>query len=342
MRAWLYDSVSGGLETHLSLVDDAPQPPSLGPNDILIKVHAMSPNPADYKFPEGLGMLWRLAVSLPATPGSDFSGTVAGLGDMVKEVGEFTIGQPVYGCTPPPTRHGSLGEYVIATMASCAPVPSPAGALTLESAACLGVAAQTAYQAISPHVVAGDMVFINGGSGGVGTFAIQIARVLGCRVVTSCSGRNAELCRSLGADEVLDYTEVDVSKALRAKGPVFKLALDNIGLEPADLYKAADEYLMPAGRFVQVGAGLSLRHMMSTAGRALRPAGLGGGKRKWQFMSLQSKHADLAKLGRWAAEGQIRVVVEETYRFEDAPKAYEKMRTGRTKGCLVVKGPDAK
>ncbi|OLN81919.1 Zinc-type alcohol dehydrogenase-like protein C16A3.02c 3 [Colletotrichum chlorophyti] len=342
MRAWLYDAVSGGLETHLRLVADAPSPPPLGPNDLLIKIHAMSPNPADYKFPEGLGLLWRLAVSLPATPGSDFSGTIAGLGDIIKDVGEFTVGQPVYGCMPLSARHGSLGEYVIATRDGCAPLPSPAGALTLESAACLGVAALTAYQAISPHVGPGDRVFINGGSGGVGTFAIQIALALGCRVVASCSGRNIELCRSLGAEEVLDYTEVDISKALKAKGPVFKLALDNVGLEPPDLFKAADEYLMPAGRFVQVGAGLTRQHVVSMAGRALRPAVLGGGRRKWQFMALQSSHADLVRLGKWAAEGKIRVVVEETYRFEDAPKAYKKMRTGRTRGCLVVKGSDAK
>ncbi|KAL0931111.1 zinc-dependent acohol dehydrogenase (reticulon-4-interacting protein 1) [Colletotrichum truncatum] len=342
MQAWLYDSVAGGLEARMRLVADAPLPPALGPEDILVKVHAMSPNPADYKFPEGLGLLWRLAVSLPATPGTDFSGTITGLGDAIRDAGEFTVGQPVYGWASPARRHGSLGEYVVATRDGCAPVPSPAGALTLDSAACLGVAAQTAYQAINPHVAPGDWVFINGGSGGVGTFAIQIARTLGCRVVASCSGRNAELCRSLGADEVLDYTEVDVSEALKAKGPKFKLALDNVGREPPDLYKAADEYLLPAGRFVQVGAGLTLRDMMSTAGRALRPSRLGGGSRKWQFMGMQTKHADLVTLGRWAADGDIRAVVSETYKFEDAPKAYEKLRTGRTTGCLVVKGPDAK
>ncbi|GJC85409.1 zinc-type alcohol dehydrogenase-like protein C16A3.02c [Colletotrichum liriopes] len=342
MQAWLYDSVAGGLETRMRLATDAPLPPALGPNDILVKVHAMSPNPADYKFPEGLGLLWRLAVPLPATPGTDFSGTITELGDAIRDAGEFTVGQPVYGWSSLAGRHGSLGEYVVATRDGCAPVPSPAAALTLESAACLGVAAQTAYQAISPYVAPGDWVFINGGSGGVGTFAIQIACALGCRVVVSCSGRNAELCRSLGADEVLVYTEVDVSEALKAKGPMFKLALDNVGFDPPDLYKAADEYLLPAGRFVQVGAGLALRDMMSTAGRALWPARLGGGSRKWQFMGMQTKHEDLVTLGRWAADGEIKVVVSESYKFEDAPKAYEKLRTGRTIGCLVVKGPDEK
>lgn len=181
----------------------------------------------------------------------------------------------------------------------------------------------------------GDKVFINGGSGGTGTFGIQIAKVRGCHVTVSCSPGKADLCRSLGADEIIDYTTTDVSRALKAKGQVFSLVVDNVGT-PGDLYKSADEFLLPDGKFVQVGGTPSLASAKAIASRLLLPSFLGGGKHKFSLYSIGHSREDLAQLGRWMAEKKIRVVIEQTYELEDLPKAFEKLKKGSNAGKLVI------
>ncbi|RYC56558.1 hypothetical protein CHU98_g9641, partial [Xylaria longipes] len=137
---------------------------------------------------------------------------------------------------------------------------------------------------------------------------------------------------------VLDYTSTNVSNALRARGHVFRLVLDTVGGSPADLYKAADDYLLPEGIFVQIGAPFSVSGMRSTASRAFLPSILGGGKRAWKFVAVADRHEDLAQLAQWMQEGKIRAEIEgDIIPFEDAPKAFEMLKTGRTRGNLVVK-----
>lgn len=157
-------------------------------------------------------------------------------------------------------------------------------------------------------------------------------------MTASCSARNVELCKSLGASTVLDYTSTNISDALRARGQVFRLVLDTVGSSPADLYKAADGYMLPDGIFVQIGAPMSVSGMRGTASRALLPSILGGGKRTWKFVAVADKHEDLAQLAEWMHEGKIRAIVEgDIIPFEEAPKVFEKLKTGRTRGNLVVK-----
>ncbi|KAI0482185.1 hypothetical protein GGR56DRAFT_663204 [Xylariaceae sp. FL0804] len=340
MRAWLYTSASGGLERAMKLTSDAPQPPRpLPKGQVLVRVHRMSLNPADYKFPEALGPLARAVVGTPAAPGMDFAGVVVeAAGDSGTD--GFDVGQKVFGRVFK-TRFGPLGEYVLAGREQLAALPDEG--VSLDEAACVGTAGLTAYQSIAPHVRAGrgDEVFVNGGSGGTGTFGIQVAKALGCRVTASCSARNADLCRSLGADEVVDYTSEDVCAALRARGKVFKLVVDNVGHSPADLHKAADDFLVPAaeggGRYVQVGAGASLGDVATLAKRSLLPSLLGGGKSAFEFMFTKESHEDLAQLGRWMQEGKVKAVIDEVFEFADAPKAIEKLKSGRAKGKIVVK-----
>ncbi|KAH6655818.1 chaperonin 10-like protein [Truncatella angustata] len=330
MRAWLYSTASGGLEKNLKLSEATVQP--VAKDQVLVKVHSTSLNPADYKVPE-LGMVARLAISTPAAPCMDFSGTVEEVGDDVKSADAFRVGEKVFGRVAP-QQYGGLSEFVSAKPECLAKLPE---GVSEEHASCIGTAGMTAYQCIAPHVKAGDKVFINGGSGGVGTFGIQIAKALGCQVTTSCSGKNAELVKSLGADEVIDYTKENVSEVLKSKGQVFKLAVDNVG-HPADLYKAGDAYLVPEGKFVQVGGDMSLGAMSSLATRALQPSFLGGGKRSWQFLVTASKHDDLVQVGKLMQEGKVKAVIDETFEFKDAPKAFEKLKTGRSRGKIVVQG----
>lgn len=328
MRAWLYTSTSGGLEKNLKLSEATVKP--ISKDQVLVKVHSTSLNPADYKVPE-LGMVARLAISTPAAPCMDFAGTIAEVGANVKAADAFRVGEKVFGRSGP-QQHGALGEVIVAKPDGLASLPE---GVSEGDASTVGTAGLTAYQSVVPHVKAGDKVFINGGSGGTGTFGIQFAKALGCHVTTSCSSKNVELVKSLGADEVIDYTKEDVIEALKSKGQVFKHVVDNVG-SPAGLYKAADLYLVPDGKFVQVGAEISLGTMSSLASRSLLPSVLGGGKRSFLVMMVQTKHDDYVHIGKLMQEGKVKAVVDETFEYKDAPKAFEKLKTGRSRGNIVV------
>ncbi|KAI1772141.1 reticulon-4-interacting protein 1, mitochondrial precursor [Hypoxylon cercidicola] len=329
MRAWMYDSVSGGLEKSIKLVEGAALPfhQTLPKDAVLVKVHYSALNPGDYKMAE-LGMLGRVLITTPASPGLDFSGVVAQTGEAINT---FSVGQRVYGRVEP-NRYGTLGEYVCASVAGCAALPE---GVSLKEASCIGTAGLTAYQCIVPNVKEGDKIFINGGSGGTGTFGIQIAKAVGCHVTTSCSGKNVELCRSLGADEIIDYTQENVSEVLKKKGQVYQLVVDNTG-SPSDLYKAADHFLLPKGKFVQIGGPMSLAGIKTTASRALLPSFLGGGKRKWEYLLTKKNHEHLEQIGTWVKEGKVKAVIDDVFRYEDVPKAFEKLKLGRATGKIVI------
>jgi alkaline phosphatase D len=258
--------------------------------------------------------------------------------------GLFSPGDVVFGRIDV-SNHGTLAEYFIAPAAGCAKVPGELfarekqeGKITADEAACLGVAGLTAYQAIRPYVEEGkgEKVFINGGGGGVGTMAIQIAKTLGCYVVVSCSGAKEELCKRLGADEVIDYTKGDLVERLKRMGKVFKLVADN-AVTPKELYVAANEFLVDGGRFVQIGGGFNREILQITLGRVVWPRMLGGGKHAFEVFLLRNKREDSEQLMRWMVEGKMEVVVEEVFELERVKEAFEKLKGGRCYGKLVVR-----
>jgi NADPH:quinone reductase-like Zn-dependent oxidoreductase len=165
--------------------------------------------------------------------------------------------------------------------------------------------------------------------------SIQIAKALGCHVTTSCSTANVELCKSLGADEVLDFTSADLVGQMQKKGQVFDLVLDNVG-SPANLCKVSHTFLVPGGRFLQVDGGLSLNDMKRLSSNMMLPSFLGGGKRKYVFVTAKANAADFEQLAAWMKEGKIRAVVDSTFEFDDVPKAFERLKTGRARGKVVV------
>lgn len=349
MRAWQYNNASQGLDKALHLNEIATPPPAsaLSPDALLVQVHFMSVNPADYKLAE-LGLLARALVSPPAAPGMDFSGRVVAAGS--RSTATYPPGQLVFGRVEPPTKHGTMGGYVVVKNGEgVARVPEGMEARMPDLAA-VGTVGLTALQCIRPYLKGEDQgeggkdgaakVFINGGSGGTGTFGIQIAKALGCHVTTSCSGRNAELCRGLGADEVIDYTEQNVSEVLSAKGKVFSLVVDNVGFSPPgqeDLYIAANKFLTDDGQFVQVGGGASKAMVTAVVKRALVPGLLGGGKRHWKFAVTSQSHEGLETIAGWMREGKMKAVIDEVVDFQHAPQAYTRLKTGRAKGKIVVK-----
>lgn len=252
MKAWQYNSTSGGVEKNLELNHVAPQP-TISDNEVLVEVHAMALNPVDHKVTEGPMPIRLLGANL--IPGADFCGKVSKVG---KKVDEFQIGEWVFGAKVGELKNGTLAQYVTVPREMVAPLPE---GVKVEDAAGVGIVGLTELQALKPNVKAGDKVFINGGSGGTGVYGIQIAKALGCHVTTTCSTTNVDLCKSLGADEVIDYKKEDVAHTLSSKGPTFDLVVDNIGM-PQDLYKASSAFLVPSGKFVQIGMAPSLGGMM--------------------------------------------------------------------------------
>jgi NADPH:quinone reductase-like Zn-dependent oxidoreductase len=341
MRAWRYTDASGGLEKSMQLVD-GPIPSAVSQpksDHEVIKVHAMSLNPGDYKMAErsailGAVMSWAL-IRTPATPGLDFAGTVA---SGPRE------GMRVFGTQAWLYQNGTLAEYAQAMKKVLMKIPE---GMSFEDAAALGTGIVTAYISLVPFVrgkQVGQRVFINGGSGGVGTFTIQVAKLLGCHVTASCSTRNVELCRSLGADEIFDYMTVEardigneLSRRVR-EGTLepFNLVIDIVGHD-IHLHRKSDGFIKDGGQFVLIAAmDETWGGIWSMAQSWLRPRWLGGARSAWKFLLAYQDEEIVKEIEAWLAAGKVRIVVDETFPFEDAPKAVAKLKTGKAQGKIVV------
>lgn len=150
-----------------------------------------------------------------------------------------------------------------------------------------------------------------------------------------CSAANIELCRSLGADAIIDYTKADILFGLKKMGQVFDLAVDNIG-SPSDFYERSDTFLKSSGMFMLVRVNLSLSGFGVVLSRLMRPRFLGGKNRAFHFVRNTSSRDDFTQIGKWMVEGEVKAVIDGVFEWEDVPKAYEKLRTGYTKGEIIV------
>lgn len=181
-------------------------------------------------------------------------------------------------------------------------------------------------------------MFINGGSGGTGTYGIQIAKALGCTVTTTCSGPNVELCKNLGADEVIDYRSEDLIASLKQhhsnKDDQFDLLIDNVDT-PA-VYYNSETYLKPEGRYIGIAGSISLSSVISQLTILCLPSWLGGGKRKSQFLIRKSSVEDYTKLIDLMKDGKVKAQIEKEYTLDEAGEAIARLKTGRTVGKLVV------
>ncbi|KAJ5129089.1 uncharacterized protein N7443_006204 [Penicillium atrosanguineum] len=325
MKAWLYSSTSAGLEKNMYLDSSARVPPAPCGDEVLVQVLSSALNPADFKVPEMGPHARHLVIGMPASPGMDFCGRVVTSGPGAG----FKPGQLVYGCHSMPMKFGALAEYLSISAKLIAPVPE---GVSVDDAASLGIAGQSAYQALDGYVKEGDKVFVNGGSGGCGIFAIQIAKHMGCFVAVTCSTKNVELCYRLGADEVIDYTAVgDVVGALKKKGIIYDHILDHVGL-PSDLYFQCHHFLRPGGVFVQVGASA----LTTFISRVAWPSFLGGGKRKYVIFFFKNTQNHTVKLGELVQQGVLKLQFDSKYEFADAVKAFERLRSGRARGKVLV------
>ncbi|KAH6981700.1 hypothetical protein BKA56DRAFT_485282 [Ilyonectria sp. MPI-CAGE-AT-0026] len=331
MRAW-HCPAPGPIDQTLVLVADAPRPSQpLKNGQLLVGVARASLNPADYKV-VGLGVASRALTQFPKTPGMDFSGRVVAVAEA--GVGDIKPGDAVLGRVTAVRRAGTLAQFVVVDYDSCVAVPA---GVDLDAAAGVTTAALTAYLTIAPHIKPRDRIFINGGSGGVGLFGIQIAKALGCHVTATCSPAKAPLCKAAGADDIIDYTSSDVVAELKKKGQVFSLLVDNVGNAPANLYAMSHHCLLPGAKFVFVGGAVSWGSGVSLARSLLLPAFLGGGRRRFVAFNIYSDRSALEQIAAWMAEGKVKTVIDSVFEFEDAPKAFAQLKKGSSGGKIIVR-----
>jgi NADPH:quinone reductase-like Zn-dependent oxidoreductase len=298
-------------------------------DQILVKVHAVSVNPYDWHFVEGTPYVMRaFGVGLRKPKeirlGVDFAGTVEGVG---KNVTQFKPGDEVFG-----GRDGAFAEYVC-RRAVGAIAPKPAG-LTFEQAASINIAGITALQGVRDkgQVQAGQKVLINGASGGVGTFAVQIAKSFGAEVTGVCSTRNLEMVRSLGADHVIDYTKEDFTKGDQR----YDVILDNVGNHSLSEYR---RLLTPNGIYVLIGGGgANEQGFLGGLAKALDAAVYSKlVKQKMGMMMADPSTKDLTLLADMMQSGKIKPVIDRTYKsLSEIPEAIRYVEEGHARGKVVI------
>ena len=296
-------------------------PPEIGDRDVLVRVRAASIHVGDVIVMTGSPYLMRLATGLRKpknqVPGTDIAGTVEAVGD---DVTQLRPGDDVFGwCT------GAFAEYAAAREDQFVLKPA---ALTFEQAAAVGVSATTALQLLRDdgHVQPGQKVLINGASGGVGTFAVQIAKAFGAEVTGVCSTRNMAMVRSIGADHVIDYTKEDFRKG----GPRYDLILDNVGDHSMSATRRA---LAPTGLLLSNGGG----HADGALGRVIRLAVVSMFVRQQGKPSVKTQNrADLQALKKLVEAGKVLPVIDAAYPLDETPRAIGHVATGRARGTVVV------
>lgn len=326
MRSWQYSSTKGGLENDLTLnIVPMPQPKA---DQHVVRIIAAAVNPVDYRLAE-FQLLHRLTFPKPASPGNDFAGYILkpAPGSALKP------GQLVFGGAGTNFMcGGAMSEYGVSNTKAITPIPA---GLSTTDAAGITIAGLTAYQSILPHSKPGSHVFLNGGSGGVGAFGIQIAKAEGRHVTVTCSTANVELCKSLGADEVINYKTQNVLQTLKASPHKYDLVVDNVG-NGQNLYWKAHEYTNPGAKFVTVAVSHDFSFIWFIAMSQFLPSFLSGAKRQHLTVFGNAKAEDLKQIAEWMAEGKIKSVIDSKYKFEELRQAYQRLKTGRAKGKIVV------
>lgn len=296
--------------------------PAVDDQGVLVRVHAASANAGDWRLLRGTPLAFRLVAGLTKPKfkiiGNDIAGTVEAVG---RNVTHFKRGDEVFGDVSR-CGFGAYAEYVVARENALALKPAN---LSFEEAASLPTAACTALEGLRKgQIQPGQKVLIHGASGGVGTFAVQIAKALGAEVTGVSSAKNAEMLRSIGADRVLDYSITDFASS----GMKFDLILAVNGDRSIWDYRRT---LTPTGRYVMAGG--SNRQLWEAL--SLGPL-LSIGNQKLGNLLARPTSADLLTLKELVEAGKLRPVIERCYQLREVPQAIERLETGHASGKLVV------
>ncbi|PYL29316.1 MAG: alcohol dehydrogenase, partial [Verrucomicrobia bacterium] len=302
--------------------------PTPADDQILVRVRAASVNPYDWHFVEGTPKIIRLMGIGLRKPkeirlGVDFAGTVETVG---KNVTQFKPGDEVFG-----GREGAFAEYVCRRAVGS--VASKPASITFEQAASLNIAGITALQAVRDRgkMQSGQKVLINGASGGVGTFAVQIAKSFGADVTGVCSTRNVNLVRSLGADHVIDDTKEDFTKSAER----YDVILDNV---PNHSLSEVRRVLTPKGKYVLIGGGGAneqgfigpFARIIKTKVQSLFAS------QEMGMMMADSNQKDLSLLAEMVESGKMKPVIDRTYKLAEVPEAIGYLEQGHARGKVVI------
>jgi NADPH:quinone reductase-like Zn-dependent oxidoreductase len=296
-------------------------------NQLLVKIHAASINPADWHYVRGEPYLMRMDAGFgtPKDPrvGIDFAGVVETVG---KDVTRFKPGDEVFG-----GRNGALAEYIV--IKEDGNLTRKPANISFDEAAAVNVGALTSLQALRDRggVKPGQKVLINGSSGGVGTYAVQLAKWLGAEVTAVCSTRNVELVRSLGADHVIDYTKEDFTEGAER----YDVVMDNVVNRPILQVR---RILKPKGKYLIIGGGGPDTDPWFGAFKAPVKAMV----ISWFvdqdlrfFLSLASAE-DLGTLAGLLESGKIRSVIDRRYPLAEAAEAMRYLEAGRSRGKVII------
>lgn len=313
---------------------DMPEP-QVGANDVLIRIHATAINLLDSKVRDGEFKLF-LPYRPPFILGHDLAGTVESVGANVRG---FKTGDQVY-ARPRDHRTGTFAEMIAVDQADVAMKPA---SLTMEEAASIPLVGLTAWQALVEvgRVTPGQKVFIQAGSGGVGTFAIQLAKHLGATVATTTSAANVELVRSLGADVVIDYKTQDFEQVLSG----YDLVLNS---QDGKALAKSLNILKPGGQLISISGppdvpfaqALKLNVLLRFVMRMLSRGVLKKAKARgvgYSFLFMRADGAQLAQIAKLIDADAIRPVVDRVFPFAQTAQALAYVETGRAKGKVVVK-----
>lgn len=305
----------GGVEKIEQI--DAPDP-VVGPDSVLIRVRAAGVNPVDAKIRQG-GSAERWPHFFPLILGWDAAGVVEQAGPAVTHIG---VGDEVYAyCRKDFVRDGTYAELVSVRAADVVRKPATA---SWEEAAAVPLAALTAYQLLHDalHVERGDTVLVHGGSGGVGSFAVQLARIAGAHVIATASSANHDFLRELGAAEAIDYNELDFAEAVKESHPG---GIDHvIDLAGAGTLERSADVVRPRGMAASV--------LVPQAPAAFAERGIA-----YRYVFVRPDGAQLTALAELIDTGSVRVVLQEVLALDQATRAHELIESGHTRGKLVLR-----
>jgi len=301
-------------------IKDIPRPEP-GKKQVLVQVHKASVNPRDWLLQEGRYQFKAFMGRPPITLGSDFSGRVAALGKGVKNT---RVGDEVFGLA---WKMGAFAEFVVVDEAAIAPRPRNVAPDIAAAIPCAGQTALRGLKGLKP----GNCVLVNGAAGGVGSFAIQFAKAMGCHVTAVASGRNEGFCKEIGADEFINYETTSFSKSTRGQDMVFDAVGRSSFVKCRRVLAKGGVYVTPIP---------TVPNLM----QAIKTAVLSGfgllRTRRVRLVFARTSTEQLTQIAGWYSEGICQSTVGSTYPLADVAQAFAESKTWKTRGKIVINVAD--
>ncbi|MDB5127302.1 NADP-dependent oxidoreductase [Mucilaginibacter sp.] len=309
-----YELKEAGSVDQLQMVEI--DKPVASANEVVIKSKAISINPVDIKTRIGKSLYNEFKENYsPIIIGWDVSGVVESVGESVSQ---FKPGDEIFGMINFPGHGKAYAEYVSAPVSQIAKKPAN---ISHEEAAAATLAALTAYQILRNYVKAGDRILIQAGAGGVGHFAVQMAKIIGAHVTATTSAKNIDFVKALGADNVIDYTKQPFENAISN----LDFVLDALG---GDTLRRSIQTVKAGGKIVSLPSGALLDEIKAQANDRQVEA---------IFQMVVSSGEDMKQIAGWMETGKLKAEVSQIFTFDQLKEAHTAVETGRTRGKIVIK-----